>query len=150
MSNNTDTYWLQQALTYAKIAQKHNEVPIGAIIVENEQIIASGYNKPILANNPTAHAEMIAIQQACATKHNYRLPNTVLYVTLEPCCMCLGAILHARIPLVVYGAMSPKFGSIELLPKLQQDISGHSKLTTRFSALPASQTLLQTFFADKR
>ena len=107
---NTDLKWMEIALNEANNAYLENEVPIGAIIVKNEKIIAKAHNQPIALNDPTAHAEIQVIKKAGAIENNYRLLNTTIYVTLEPCLMCLGAIIHARIDRIVYGASDSKNG----------------------------------------
>ena len=106
----SDEYWMGKALEQAKKASAIGEVPVGAVLVQNDTIIGVGYNNPILLNDPTAHAEMIALRQAGQHTSNYRLPNSTLYATLEPCSMCAGAIVHARIERVVYAATEPKSG----------------------------------------
>lgn len=108
----TDEFWMAHALTLAKHAEQQGEVPIGAVIVENDQIIGEGWNQPISSHDPTAHAEIIAIRNACQHLENYRLTNAALYVTLEPCLMCAGAIVHARIARVVYATKEPKTGAV--------------------------------------
>lgn len=108
-----DEYWMRQALQLADQAGEEGEVPVGALVVLNGEIIGSGANSPISCNDPTAHAEIQAIRSACAYMNNYRLPEATLYVTLEPCSMCAGAIVHARIKRVVYAAVEPKSGAIE-------------------------------------
>ena len=110
-----DTYWMQQALELAKFATSNNEVPVGAILILDNKIIGKGWNQPISSNDPTAHAEIIALRQGAQYLNNYRLLNTTLYVTLEPCAMCIGAMIHARIKHLVFGAYDPKFGAIQLL-----------------------------------
>jgi tRNA(adenine34) deaminase len=108
-----DEYWMQLAIEQAALAAEQAEIPVGAIIVSQGQIIGRGYNAPISLNDPTAHAEIIAIRNACHELENYRLPeDAVLYVTLEPCTMCVGALVHARISRVVFGASEPKAGSL--------------------------------------
>nr|NKB46707.1 tRNA-specific adenosine deaminase [Legionellales bacterium] len=92
-----DEHWMRQALQLAEQAQQCGEVPVGAVLVRDDQILGTGYNQPIGAQDPTAHAEMIALRQAAQTVQNYRLPHTTLYVTLEPCAMCAGALVHARL-----------------------------------------------------
>lgn len=107
-----DAYWMQQALQLAKKAQCANEVPVGAVIVSKEQkIIGEGWNQVILNHDPCAHAELIAIQNATKSIENYRLKDSTLYVTLEPCCMCAGAIVHARIKRVVFACRDLKAGA---------------------------------------
>jgi tRNA(adenine34) deaminase len=108
-----DQYWMQRALELAAKAASENEIPVGAIIVLNDEIIGEGYNAPISLCDPTAHAEIQAIRMACQKMKNYRLPGATLYVTLEPCSMCAGAMIHARIDRVVYAAMEPKSGVVE-------------------------------------
>lgn len=108
-----DEYWMKQALQLAEAAQANHEVPVGAVIVLNDEIIGQGANKPISSCDPTAHAEIQAIRSACLAMNNYRLPDATLYVTLEPCSMCAGAIVHARLKRVVFGAFEPKSGAVE-------------------------------------
>lgn len=109
----TDEYWMQQAIEQAARAALIGEIPVGAIIVSQNKIIGSGFNQPISGNDPTAHAEIVAIRLACADIQNYRLPeDSTLYVTLEPCTMCVGALIHSRIKRVVFGATEPKAGSL--------------------------------------
>jgi tRNA(adenine34) deaminase len=102
--------YMRVALEQAIIASQKGEVPVGAVIVLNDEIIATGYNQPILSNDPTAHAEVIALRMAAQILNNYRLPEAKLYVTLEPCTMCIGAIFNARINQVIYGASEFKTG----------------------------------------
>ncbi len=102
------------ALEQARKAYEHDEVPVGAVLVnENNELIAVGHNQPIFASDPTAHAEIIVLRAAATKLGNYRLPNTTLYVTLEPCTMCVGALVQARVSRIVYGASEPKTGAIE-------------------------------------
>lgn len=108
-----DQYWMERALELATKAASENEIPVGAIIVLNDEVIGEGYNAPIFLCDPTAHAEIQAIRMACQKMKNYRLPGATLYVTLEPCSMCAGAMIHARIDRVVYAAMEPKSGVVE-------------------------------------
>ena len=115
-----DNYWMQQALLLASKAESLGEVPVGALIVIDDEVIAEGYNNPITTHDPTSHAEIEAIRTAGESLKNYRLCGTTLYVTLEPCVMCAGAIIHARIDRLVYGASDPKAGAagsvFDLLP----------------------------------
>lgn len=108
MDNKLDIYWMQQALKLAEFAASKDEVPIGAVLVLDNQIIGEGWNQPIATNDPTAHAEIIALRQGAQKINNYRLINTTLYVTLEPCTMCIGAMIHARIKRLVFGAYDSK------------------------------------------
>lgn len=108
-----DEHWMAKALQLAEQAAQENEIPVGAIVVLDGEIIGEGYNAPISKCDPTAHAEIQAIRHACQTMNNYRLPGATLYVTLEPCSMCAGAIVHSRIARVVYAATEPKSGIVE-------------------------------------
>ncbi|HZL91257.1 MAG TPA: tRNA adenosine(34) deaminase TadA [Pirellulaceae bacterium] len=114
-------HYMRLALAEAQAALAENEVPIGAVIVRGERVIGSGHNQRETLKDPTAHAEMIAITQAAATLGDWRLEECTLYVTLEPCPMCCGAILQARIPVVVYGAADPKAGAVQSLFRLLSD-----------------------------
>ena len=106
-----DRQFMQQALEQAELAALAGEVPVGAVIVRDGEVISKAFNKPITNHDPSAHAEMLALRQAALSAENYRLPGTTLYVTLEPCTMCAGAILHARVDRVVYGAVDAKTGA---------------------------------------
>lgn len=108
------------AIAQARLAEKAEEVPIGAVLLDaSGAVIASGFNQPILANDPTAHAEVIVLREAARKLDNYRLPNTTMVVTLEPCLMCAGALINARVSRVVYGAREPKWGAMESLLRLE-------------------------------
>jgi tRNA(adenine34) deaminase len=107
-----DAKFMQQALELAKYAEKNGEVPVGAVITLNDEIIATGWNQPISGNDPTAHAEIIAMRDAAKKLGNYRLLDTTLYVTLEPCAMCMGALIHARVKRLVFGAYDPRAGAV--------------------------------------
>ena len=111
-SESRDYFFLEKALEQAKKAQKINEVPVGCVLVQNNQILSRGYNQIEKRKNSMAHAEIIAIQKAQKKQNDWRLKGCVLYVTLEPCIMCVGAILHARIEKVVFGALDYKWGGI--------------------------------------
>ena len=106
-----DITFMQQALILARSAAEHEEVPVGALVVKDEKIIGSGANSPISTHDPTGHAEIVALRKAATALENYRLPATTLYVTLEPCIMCMGAIIHARVDRIVFGAHDPKTGA---------------------------------------
>ena len=120
----SDAHWMQYALGLAARAAEEGEVPVGAVLVRDGEILGEGWNRPILAHDATAHAEIQALRAAGQRAGNYRLPGTILYVTLEPCVMCAGAIIHARVAQVVYGATDPKAGAcgsvFDLLPSDQR------------------------------
>lgn len=110
----SDEYWMGQALILAQSAADAGEVPVGAVVVSaTGELLGSGFNQPIRTHDPSAHAEIMAIRNASIAVSNYRLPGCVIYVTIEPCTMCIGAIVHSRIARVVYGAPEPRFGAIE-------------------------------------
>jgi tRNA(adenine34) deaminase len=114
-----DSTWMRQALVQARIAAEHDEVPVGAVLVDAAgDLIAAGHNQPIGACDPSAHAEIMVLRAAAQKLGNYRLPGTTLYVTLEPCVMCVGALVHARVERLVYGAAEPKTGAIESAQRL--------------------------------
>lgn len=113
VQSKNDEQWMQLAYAQAALAADIGEIPVGAVIVSQGQIIGQGFNRPISQQDPTAHAEMVAIRQACLNIQNYRLPeDATLYVTLEPCTMCVGALIHSRIQRVVFAATEPKAGSL--------------------------------------
>jgi len=111
MQVQLDIQFMQQALEQAKLAALAGEVPVGAVLVRDGEVLSQAFNKPITNHDPSAHAEMLALRAAAHQDENYRLPGTTLYVTLEPCVMCAGALMHARVERVVYGAPDPKTGS---------------------------------------
>lgn len=111
MQAELDRQFMQQAIEQAKLAAVAGEVPVGAVVVRNGEVISRAFNKPISTHDPSAHAEMLALRAAALSEENYRLPGTTVYVTLEPCAMCSGAMLHARVDRVVYGATDPKTGA---------------------------------------
>lgn len=110
--SSDDVYWMLQALQLARQAEQLGEVPVGAVLVKDGEILGQGFNAPISSSDPTLHAEIAAIRDAAKHVQNYRLVDTTLYVTLEPCAMCAGAIVHARIARVVFGAREPKAGAV--------------------------------------
>lgn len=111
MGVTRDEYWMRRALAAARSAAEQGEVPVGAVIVRDDELIAEGWNRPITTHDPSAHAEIIALREGGLRDRNYRLLGTTLYVTLEPCIMCAGAIVHARVGRVVFGARDPKTGA---------------------------------------
>jgi len=151
MEEPRDEYWMQHALVLAQAAHQAGEVPIGAVLVREEKIIGEGGNAPISHADPTAHAEMIALRQAAKQIENYRLLDTTLYVTLEPCLMCVGAMVHARIKRVVFGALDPKAGAVvSKIGALDYSFLNHRvKYEGGVLALPCAEILKQ-FFKEKR
>lgn len=147
-----DDDYMMLAIREAHKAHKMDEVPVGAVIVdENQKVIGQGFNRPISTHDPTSHAEINAIRMASERLNNYRLTNTALYVTIEPCIMCMGAIIHARIGKVVFGASDPKWGAVLSLYQMASDqrlnhcpeiVSGVCEEETR--------ALIQNFFRLKR
>lgn len=113
MFSEEDNFWIERAIRLAEEAGRNNEVPVGALLVLENKIIGEGSNRPIAACDPSAHAEIIALRSAAKNIGNYRLNHSTLYVTLEPCIMCVGAIVHARVKRVVFGARDPKSGAVE-------------------------------------
>lgn len=161
LSTEKDLLWIKQALDLARLAQKQGEVPVGAIVVLNDEAIGKGWNQPIATSDPTAHAEIIALRQAAASCQNYRIPNSTLYVTLEPCMMCIGAILQARVQRVVFGAFDPKCGfgrkAQQESHTLENIIAGtdslelnHSIQMTGGILIEECAALLRNFFQQKR
>jgi len=146
-----DTRWMQRALELARHAEAEGEVPVGAVIVLDGQIIGEGWNQPISSQDSTAHAEIMALRQACQTMENYRLPGADIFVTLEPCVMCAGALVHARIRRLVYATAEPKTGAagscvdVFSLPNLNHRV----ELDPGLLANESSQ-LLRHFFRSRR
>lgn len=112
---HSDSYWMEHALTLAAHGERQDEVPVGAVLVQDDVLMGEGWNQPIGRHDPTAHAEVMALRAAGCKRANYRLTNTTLYVTLEPCLMCAGAMIHARVTRLVFGARDPKGGAVSSL-----------------------------------
>jgi tRNA(adenine34) deaminase len=152
VSSDADRHYMQRALELARKAEGEGEVPIGALLVRDGEIIGEGWNRPISESDPTAHAEVMALRDAGQRVGNYRLPGSTLYVTLEPCPMCAGAIIHARVQRVVFGAFDPKGGAagsvFDLLPS-------DGRFNHRVDAMGGvleeeSGELLRAFFRSRR
>ncbi|WP_338849860.1 tRNA adenosine(34) deaminase TadA [Massilia sp. W12] len=146
-----DEIYMREALSQAHNAWALGEVPVGAVVVKDGQIIATGFNQPIGSGDPTAHAEIMALRAAATLLGNYRLPGCELYVTLEPCAMCAGAMMHARLARVVYGASDPKTGVCGSVTNLfaEPKLNHHAQLSGGVLAQACSD-LLKDFFAQRR
>lgn len=143
--------WMTRALALAADAESHGEVPVGAVVVIGGEVVGEGFNQPIASGDPTAHAEIVAMRRACARMKNYRLSGATLVVTVEPCLMCVGAMIHARIGTVVYGAPEPRAGA------LGSAIAAHEApgLNHRLAVVGGvradeCRALMQAFFKDRR
>lgn len=146
-----DQRWMQEALALARAAQARGEVPVGALVVLEGRVIGRGGNAPVASNDPTAHAEITALREAAAAQGNYRLPGATLYVTLEPCAMCAGAMLHARVQRIVFGAADPKTGACGSVVDLFANPALNHHASVRGGVLAdACGALLSAFFAARR
>lgn len=146
-----DEFWMAHALTLAKKAEAQGEVPVGAVLVQAKQLIAEGWNQTIQNHDPTAHAEMIALRQAGKRLENYRLPELTLYVTLEPCPMCSGALVHSRIDRLVIATEDPRTGAAGSVFNLTASPQLNHQIETEFGVLKdLSSQLLKDFFRNKR
>jgi len=149
--SKTHEKWMKLALEQARLAQAMSEVPVGAVLVQDDQLIASAHNQPISSNDPTAHAEIQLLRAAGKTLNNYRLPNTTLYVTLEPCTMCLGAMIHARVSRVVFGAYDQKTGVCGSCTDLSTSQCFNHSIEIEGGVLANDcKQLLQEFFKKRR
>ena len=151
IDSSIDEKWMALAIEQAKLAEKINEVPVGAVLVQDNQLITSAHNQPISTNDPTAHAEILLLRAAGKQLKNYRLPNTTLYVTLEPCTMCLGAMIHARISRVVFGAYDQKTGVCGSCTDLSTSQCFNHSIKIEGGVLTNDcKQLLQQFFKNRR
>ncbi|MFT5396551.1 MAG: tRNA(adenine34) deaminase [Gammaproteobacteria bacterium] len=147
----TDKEWMQCAFKLAQKAKEHDEVPVGAVIVHEDKIIGEGWNQPISSNDPTAHAEIIALRDAGNNVGNYRLPDATMYVTLEPCAMCAGAIIHARLSKIIFAVADPKTGACgSIFNLLQAEELNHKVEIDKGIMEDECRSLIQTFFKVKR
>jgi len=146
-----DQQFMLQAIEQAQLAATAGEVPVGAILVRDGQVISRAFNQPITNHDPSAHAEMLALRQAAQVEQNYRLPGSTLYVTLEPCAMCSGAILHARVDRVVYGAPDPKTGAAGSVLDVfsSKQINHQTRIEGGVMSEECGQ-LLRNFFKERR
>lgn len=148
---NQDEIFMREAIKLAQHAASQNEVPVGAVAIYQNEIVGRGWNCPISTNDPTAHAEIIALRAAATKIQNYRLVDVTLYVTLEPCVMCVGAMLHARIKKVVFGAYDPKAGAIASVMKLLDENKFNHTLSYQGGILATEcGKMLQEFFQARR
>lgn len=146
-----DTRWMERALELARHAQDQGEVPVGAVIVLNNEVLGEGWNQPISTNDPTAHAEIVALRAAARRLSNYRLSGSTLYVTLEPCPMCAGAMVHARVARIVYGASDPIAGSAGTVYNILQSSSlNHRAEVTPGVLADICAQELRAFFKSRR
>lgn len=151
MSAEADARWMQHALRLARRAADLGEVPVGAVLVRDDEVVAEGWNRPIASHDPSAHAEMVALRQAAAALRNYRLGGLTLYVTLEPCVMCAGAIIHARIARLVFGATDPKAGAVNsVYDVIANPRLNHALEWTGGVLADECGALLQEFFRARR
>jgi len=142
---------MEAALALAREARERQEVPVGAVVAMDGAIVGRGYNQPIGASDPTAHAEIVAMRDAARRLGNYRLTGATLYVTIEPCQMCVGAMVHARIGRLVYGAPEPKAGAIESAMRAHDHPALNHRIEVTSRVLEADcRELMQAFFAEKR
>jgi tRNA(adenine34) deaminase len=145
-----DEFFMRQALAEAQKSLRKDEVPVGAVIVFENEIVSRGHNEPIKKNDPTAHAEIVAMRKASKQWKNYRLAGCDLYVTLEPCAMCLGAAVHARIRKLVFGATDPKSGAVESVMKFPLERMNHRVEIVGGVLGDECSRILRRFFKKKR
>ena len=145
-----DEFFMGKALAEAKKSLEKREVPVGAVLVFGNKILSRGHNEPILRNDPTAHAEIAAIRKGCLKKKNYRLPDCEIYVTLEPCAMCLSALVNARVKRLVFGAYDPKAGAIESMMRFPFEKTNHRIEIKGGVLADECSKILKDFFQKKR
>ena len=146
-----DEYFMRQALVQAEKAAAQDEVPVGAVVVVEGEIIGRGWNRPISSHDPCAHAEIVALRDAAGSLQNYRLINATLYVTIEPCTMCAGALVHARVSRIVYGATEPKSGVVESNPCVfDADYFNHQVAYSGGVLADECSLLISNFFKRRR
>lgn len=150
-SGEDDAYWMHYALGLAQKAAAQGEVPVGAVLIRAGEILGEGWNQPITLHDPSAHAEMLAMRAAGVTAANYRLPGTTLYVTLEPCSMCAGAMIHARVDRLVFGAFDPKTGAAGSVFDLLADTRHNHQVSVTGGVLEEEcAEMLRAFFRARR
>jgi tRNA(adenine34) deaminase len=150
-SQDQDEHWMRQALLHAEKSAAKGEIPVGAVLIDHNGLLAATGNSPISHHDPTAHAEILVMRRAATQLHNYRLPGTTLYVTLEPCIMCMGAMIHARIDRLVYGATDPKTGAAASVYTIGTDGCLNHRIEIRAGILAERcSALLKIFFKARR
>ena len=143
--------WMLAALVLARQAAQHDEVPVGAVVVRDNQIVGRGFNQPIGLHDPTAHAEIMAIRDAAQTVGNYRLPGCTLVVTVEPCTMCAGALIHARIEQLIFGAKEPRAGAVCSSARVLDNLGLNHKVSVSGGVLEKEcKSLMSVFFQGRR
>ena len=148
---STDTFFMKRALELSQSAADYGEVPVGAVIVYDGEIVGEGYTQPISSCDPTAHAEVVAMRRACATLNNYRLTGCELYVTIEPCTMCVGAMVHARIKRVIFGALEPRAGALQSQFQLMENSPYNHSIAWNGGVLAEQcAAMMADFFRQKR
>ena len=151
MTDPRHEHYMKQALQLAAQAGERGEVPVGAVLVQDDKVLATGTNASITLNDPTAHAEIQALRDAARTTGNYRLPGTTLYVTIEPCTMCVGALIHARVAFLVFGAREPRAGAVVSRHRLLQSPAHNHRIHHIEGILQAEcAQQIQQFFQAKR
>jgi len=151
MGIDEDIHWMKYALSLAQQAAAEDEVPVGAVVVREGELLGEGWNRPISTNDPTAHAEIMALRDAAQRENNYRLSGATLYVTLEPCLMCAGAMIHARIGRLVFGASDPKRGAVNSTAHAFETQGLNHRVEVEGSVLAAEcAEVLREFFRDRR
>jgi tRNA(adenine34) deaminase len=151
MDMDKDEQFMRLALAEAEKALQGGEVPVGAVVIRGDEVIASAHNGPVGLKDPSAHAEILALRRAASAEGNYRLAGTTLYVTIEPCLMCAGALIHARVSRLVFGAMDPKGGAVVSLYGVLEDARLNHRVDVTGGVLKeACSEILSRFFREKR
>lgn len=144
-------FWMREALTEARKAESEGEVPIGAVLLVNDKIVARGHNRSVISHDPTAHAEIVALRHGAQVFRNYRIPGSVLVVTIEPCVMCVGAMIQARVEALIYGAPDPKAGAVTSHFGLTNAPQLNHRIEVTSGVLESEcRALVQSFFESRR
>jgi tRNA(adenine34) deaminase len=143
--------FMREALVLAEAARAAGEVPVGAVVVMGDEVIGRGFNEPIRSQDPTAHAEIVALRDAARRMGNYRLTGATMYVTVEPCMMCVGALVHARVGTLVFGTTEPKAGAVESTGRFHEHSALNHRMTVVSGVLaPECRNIVRAFFQDRR